>query len=56
MTEKKSDKLNDKSIRISADRHREIKLMAVKEDREMRDVINEAFDIYKQYKEEYNIK
>ncbi|MEJ8767676.1 hypothetical protein WKU33_17780 [Oceanobacillus sp. HCA-5259] len=36
----------DKSVKISADRHRKLKIVAAKEGREMRDIINEAFDRY----------
>jgi len=41
---KKEEK--DKHVKISADRHRELKLLSAKTGKEMRDIINEAFDQY----------
>ncbi|MFG6121153.1 hypothetical protein [Thalassobacillus sp. B23F22_16] len=37
---------NDKHVKISADRHRELKLLSAKTGKEMRDIMNEAFDQY----------
>ncbi len=36
----------DKQVKISYDKHRELKKLAVKEDKEMRHIIEEAFDLY----------
>lgn len=36
----------DKHVKISADRHQQLKLLSAKEGRDMRDIINDAFDYY----------
>ena len=36
----------DKLVKISADRHYKLKLLSVKEHRDMREILNEAFDQY----------
>ena len=36
----------DKLVKISADRHQQLKLLSVKEHRDMREILNEAFDQY----------
>ena len=36
----------DKLVKISADRHYKLKLLSVKEHRDMKDILNEAFDQY----------
>lgn len=41
---KKEEK--DKHVKISADRHRQLKLLSAKTGKEMRDIMNEAFDLY----------
>lgn len=36
----------DKLVKMSADRHQQLKLLSAKERRDMKDIINEAFDQY----------
>lgn len=36
----------DKLVKISADRHQQLKVLSAKERRDMKDIINEAFDDY----------
>ena len=36
----------DKLVKISADRHRDLKILSAKEKKDMKDIINEAFDQY----------
>lgn len=36
----------DKQVKMSADRHHKLKVLAAKENREMREIIEEAFDKY----------
>jgi len=50
MEEKKVEP--DKHVKISADRHQQLKIIAATEGREMRDIINEAFDLYVSQKNE----
>jgi predicted DNA-binding protein len=45
MTNKK-DSQSDKHVKISEDRHQKLKLLSVKTGKEMREIINEAFDLY----------
>lgn len=42
----KKEEQKDKHVKISADRHQRLKLFSAKEGRDMRDIINEAFDYY----------
>jgi len=44
--ENSENQLKDKHVKISADRHQQLKLLSAKEGRNMRDIINEAFDLY----------
>lgn len=36
----------DKQVKISFDRHEKLKLLSVKTGKEMREIMNEAFDMY----------
>lgn len=36
----------DKHVKISADRHRQLKILAAKTGKEMKEIIEEAFDQY----------
>jgi hypothetical protein len=36
----------DKQVKISADRHRLLKILAAKTGKEMKEIIHEAFDMY----------
>lgn len=45
MSENKKD-YADKQVKISPDRHQKLKLLSVKTGKEMREIINEAFDLY----------
>lgn len=53
MTEMDKNKENDKQVKISSDRHQELKLLSAKTGKEMREIINEAFDMYLM---KYNIR
>ena len=41
----------DKHVKISADRHKTLKMQSAKESRDMRDIINDALDLYMEKKE-----
>jgi len=43
---KNKEKLTDKHVKISPDRHKELKILSAKLGMDMKDVINEAFDLY----------
>ena len=45
-----SDNKIDNTVKISADRHKAWKLLAIHKDREMREIINKSFDLYLQHK------
>jgi len=49
MTTKKTP---DKQVKISADRHYKLKVLAAKENREMREIIEDAFDMYVDFRDE----
>lgn len=53
MAEMDKNKENDKQVKISSDRHQELKLLSAKTGKEMREIINEAFDMYLM---KYNIR
>lgn len=42
----KNEKPRDKHVKISADRHHELKLLSAKTGKEMREIMEEAFDQY----------
>lgn len=45
-------KKQDKQIKVPAEVHQEIKLLSVKEGREMREIVTTAFDFYMKYRNE----
>ena len=45
MTNEQQEK-KDKHVKISADRHQKLKLLSVQTGKEMREIIEEAFDKY----------
>lgn len=42
----KKQKPNDKHVKISADRHQKLKLLSAQTGKEMREIMEEAFDLY----------
>lgn len=38
--------MKDKQVKVSSDVHQEIKMLSVKENREMREIVATAFDFY----------
>ena len=50
-TEMDKNKENDKQVKISADRHKLLKMLSVKTGKEMKEIIHEAFDMY--YNQKY---
>ena len=46
------EKQQDKQIKVPAEIHQEIKLLSVKEGREMREIVTTAFDFYTKYRNE----
>lgn len=49
--ENENKKIADKQVKISGDRHAKLREIAFFEDREMREILNEAFDHYLETKE-----
>lgn len=49
----KRNKKQDKQVKISYDRHEQLKVLSAKTGKEMREIINEAFDMYLK---KYNIR
>ena len=45
------NKGSDKQVKISEDRHKKLKYISLKTGKEMREIINEAFDLYLEAKE-----
>jgi len=45
-----TDKKQDKQIKVPAEIHQEIKVLAATEGREMREVVTTAFEFYKTYR------
>lgn len=43
---KNNNEQKDRHVKISSDRHQELKLLSAKTGKEMREIINEAFDLY----------
>jgi len=41
-----NNKTRDKHVKISADRHQQLKILSAKTGREMREILEEAFDEY----------
>jgi len=44
------NKAADKQIKVPADIHRQIKMLSVQEDREMREIVETAFRFYIEYR------
>lgn len=44
----------DKQIKVPADIHQQIKILAASEGREMREVVTTAFEFYKKYRNSIN--
>lgn len=45
------ESIKDKHVKISADRHQLLKIESAKEGRDMRDIMNDALDLYMSKKE-----
>jgi len=45
-----TNKESNKQIKVSPEIHKDIKLMAVQENREMREIVTAAYQFYKKYR------